>query len=413
MTLTKLELASQFNHVSVLDELTRSDSKEPTYTLEQLQAVRTGLSVESSLQTIAENAGLDSGEVLDLIAKLGQWITQSRSFGGATVEWTGEAELRLFNQPLGITPGLTKAAGKETRGSVTPLLDEMLEVTEKLDKCKTPQSRARLEKRLAKLRKTRSEMHSVVLHQSFKPKAAGGDVRDVVSSCAMIILGNPGDHDLARYLQRSRKTEKLLTYEHVTLVWMFAKLGRISDLPYINPSSPGLKKVLAEAYNLLETARSDAMRGLKILTDEKSKPEEMRDAAIMLQSIHPGLASRLVRTIDTGVAKLIQQECSQLKRYLSVASDTLVLDEIASLGEEHVLRICRGIGLHTDGSSRVEESHIRARLTQMGLVNDTAKLLHTGVAAARQGVENQFWEAVDRWVDGEKNWDSDLLTLLS
>jgi hypothetical protein len=49
----------------------------------------------------------------------------------------------------------------------------------------------------------------------------------------------------------------------------------------------------------------------------------------------------------------------------------------------------------------------------MGLVNDTAKLLHTGVAAARQGVENQFWEAVDRWVDGEKNWDSDLLTLLS
>lgn len=374
----KLKKSSQFKHVAVLEELTRSDSRELTYTLEQLQSVRTGLSVQSSLQTIANDCGLESGEVLDLIAKLGQWITQSRSYGGAFVEWVGDTDVRLFNQPSGIIPGLTKAAGKKTRENVELLLAEIAELTEKLNKCKTVQSRTRLEKRLAKLRKTRTDLYSVYLHESFKPRAAGGDVRDVVNSCAMIILGCPGDHDLARYLQRSRKTEKLLTYEHVTLVWMFAKLGRLADLPQINPGSQGLKKCLAEAYNLLETARSDAMRGILSLISSSTDLAEMRDAAIMLQSIHPGLTARFVRTIDTGVEKLIQQECDQLKRYLSAAADSLMLDDVASLGAEHVLRICRRIGLHTDGSSRVEEQQIRARLTQMGLINDTAKLLHTG-----------------------------------
>jgi len=49
---------------------------------------------------------------------------------------------------------------------------------------------------------------------------------------------------------------------------------------------------------------------------------------------------------------------------------------------------------------------------QLGLVNDTGKLLPLGVKAERQGYSDEFWQAVDRWRDGDLDWDAELLPLM-
>lgn len=441
----------------VLSKLQAAKSSELEPSLEQLCTIRDGLFSIKSLSDIASETGLEERQVLDLITSVGQWATQARSFGGAEVSWDDEyaaahqSQIPLFRMPSGdVVNGMTKAAGSATRENTREMREKIERKTdevaaleahvqrwldraqESLDRSKRAKSdksrRAHLnthQERLAKadsarkrLAKARASLHremqnradmGVILHSSFRDALA---IKDVRKSAVMIMVAHPQDHDLARYLQRTRKTGMLLSYEHVTLVWMFAKMGKIDGLPAINPKSRGLSKCLYEAYELLETGRSDSMRALLVLSDSESTLEEMRSSAVMARTVFPGLAGRFLAALDTGIDKLVDRERAYLLRHLEVSFDSLVIGSIARLSEDQVLRICRSAGLHTDGSSRVEESSIRNRLLQLGLVNDTGKLLPLGVKAERQGLSDEFWQAVDRWRDGDLDWDADLLPLM-
>jgi hypothetical protein len=454
------ETIAQYTSTSapeVLSKLKAERNGELEPTLEQLCIVRDGLFSIKSLKDIASEASLEERQVLDLITSVGQWATQARSFGGAEVTWdddfaeSNHSQIPLFRLPSGqVVNGMTKAAGSATREN-TREIREMIErktdevaaleihVQQWLDKAqdsleraerarsdkslaehrkahldrleKAKKAQARLDrarKSLDSLLKRRADM-GVILHSSFRDAVA---IKDVRKSAVMIMVAHPQDHDLARYLQRTRKTGMLLSYEHVTLVWMFAKMGKIDEMPMINPKSRGLSKCLYEAYELLETGRSDAMRSLLVLSDTESTQEEMRQAAVMARTVFPGLAGRFISALDTGIDKLVDRERAYLLRHLEVSCDSLLVKSIAHLSEDQVLRICRAAGLHTDGSSRVEESSIRNRLMQLGLVNDTGKLLPLGVKAERLGLKEEFWQAVDRWRDGDLDWDAELLPLM-
>ena len=441
----------------VLSKLKAEKTGELEPTLEQLCIIRDSLFSINSLQGIAAQTGLEVRQVLDLITSVGQWATQARSFGGAEVTWDDEftassgSQLPLFRLPSGqVVNGMTKAAGSATRENTRVMreqidrkadeisslenlvqhwLDRSQESLERAERARSDKSQqAHLDsrkERLAKSVKAQKRLDSarasmdkllqeraqlgVILHSSFRDALS---IKDVRKSAVMIMVAHPQDHDLARYLQRTRKTGMLLSYEHVTLVWMFAKMGKIDGLPLINPKSRGLSKCLYEAYELLETGRSDAMRSLLVLSDYDRTLDEMRTAAVMARTVFPGLAGRFTSAIDTSIEKLVDRERSYLLRHLEVSCESLAVKSIAHLSEDQVLRICRTAGLHTDGSSRVEESSIRNRLLQLGLVNDTGKLLPLGVKAERQGYSDEFWQAVDRWRDGDLDWDAELLSLV-
>jgi hypothetical protein len=254
----------------------------------------------------------------------------------------------------------------------------------------------------------------VVIGDGFRPTRLNG--RDITKAAAAIIVAQPSRETIVRYLQRTTEREKMLTYEHVSLVWLFSRLGRLDDLGEINQGSASLAHCFADAYDLLEVTRSEAMRALHTLCQVDVSVAEARDAVVRLRPLAETHAERVDRVLQraelSGSSEALANELAWLRRQVDLSPYSFVCSDLSSMRAGQVMRCAQHAGLHTGGSSRVEEAEIRSRLEMLGLANEADRLVPTGVAATRQGLDDTFWEAVERRAEGDPKWDSELLVAM-
>lgn len=352
-----------------------------------------------SLSEISQSCGLSEEDVKTAIIQLGSWITRARGKSGVDIVFLGdvagaELQMTLFGNTTNVPSGLKKGIADTVDVPAVP-------------------AKASNFKRKGRVVLPVTYGNQVLVHESLSPKLIG---KDITGSIAEIIAAQPKEADLARYVQRTTEREKMLMFEHVTTVWLFSRIGRLHELREINPTSAALSRCLAEGFDVLELARVNAMRAVRRLCADDVTVDEVRDALVYLRP----LAESLIRPLEGLVAnagrsngeRALRTELRWIKRQVEANSANVLCPSIAHLNEGQVLRIAQAAGLHTDGSNRVEESEIRSRLAQMGLSGDADQLVGTGVQAIRLGLNDEFWEAVERRADGDPTWDRQLVSAM-
>ena len=373
----------------------QSEAAPRQITLEQARGVVDGLVGITSLADIATATGLTEDEVLDVVKRLGTWLTHVHGGSNATLVKSADVgQMPLLQIPASPEPG-AKKRNKPTE----PAANKRKKAAERDERV-------------------------VTIPAGFEPRAP--HKRDVRKALASIVVHRPDNTSLVRWISREYPSEtKMLTYTAITAAWNFAHFGVLDKLSEIAPN-PGFMTVLLQAYDTLDVARLDAIDGLRTLArGDVSDLQVLANACAKCRFIAEGEIVKIERCIDIVAAETadlvarsvdldktrpssestLLRELRWLAERVRVQPRRYMIEDVGNMQPSQVLRIAQMAGVPVEGGNRQAEAEIRERLAALSLSADADRLVPEGLRAARLDLLEEFYEALDRRADGDPNWN--------
>lgn len=367
---------------------------EAKVTVSQVRGVVDGLIACRSLDEIAGTTKLEPSKVLDIVATFGTWLTHVLGGSGADTTTASDlAQAPLFQFPCAKATKKTKAAAK-------------VKATAKKAATKAAT------KATKKVAPTGASIQ-VVIPAGFERSA--WHKRDVSKALASIVVANPDNELITRYIARQYPTSsKVLTFEMVAVIWRFATVGRLDEIDQVNPDSAAFTRLVVAAYDLLEVARRDAIAGIRLLASaDTSDIDALRQACTKARWVAEGEIAKIESLVAAVASRpsaetVLVKELKFLARRIEANPSRYLIGSIAELMDGQVRRIGAAAGLQVEGANRSDEVQIRRQLQDMGLSSDVDRLVPDGLKALQAGIIDTFWDAMERRVDGDPAWDEDL-----
>jgi len=338
-------------------ELAESDQVR-RFTVDEVETVVAQLRDCRSLTEVAAGSNLDTDQVLEIVVKLGTWLTHVyRRPEVATLNWW------------------------ET-GQLFPDQDRDEEI---------------------------------VIPVGFERGAAHG--RDVSKSLAAVVALEPSHNDITRWIARLYPSQTaVLTFPMVAIVWKFSRVGKLDEIDEAS-TARAFRRNVVDAHDLLDIAITDAQQALASLVgfihaDDDTvvtRLNELANVATTLSWLQPAEMAQLSRIVELTLENptLVPSLTARLRTIGSlIEQDPAVwrVTEIGDLSQGQVEQVAARAGLQVEGVSRAEESAIRDRLTELGLQKDADQLVPEGVLALASGHEAAFWEAMTMRAKGDPAW---------
>lgn len=329
---------------------------------------------------VALGTGLTPEQVCDVVASLGTFLGQSRrqSAGRALAHSKRRAaEVKEFEERFGV---------KERRKVTT---DQLYLFP----------------------RHTKDEY---VLPHGWERTATG---RELDRAVANIVASDPDDATLRRWMLRQWGNAAVpVSFELVSSLWTLARLGRIHEvtgLATIGAGNPSLARALADAWEILEVSRAEAVAAVERLCEPGRAAVHVRDDVARARWLAESDLVRVERAAERaaggepGTQALLDREVEEFAARVAADPDRLRPAKVAQLNSGQVRRLCEGIGLDPDGDSRLRRQ-VSAKVAEAGLSVDSDRLVGLGVAAARAGLDDLFTAALERRSNGELDWADEL-----
>lgn len=336
-----------------------------------VEAVRSGL----SLSAAAAATGLSEERIVDLVARLGVWI--SHGFKGRELpvieRGCDRQQLELFALPHPV-------------------------------------------KRAAQ----RSTAPVVVLPLGFEQRKQ--QPRNVKNAYAAIATVLPDSATLTRWIHRTwANSVPQLSRSFVTVIWTFASMGRIEEVADLNPKDRNVVAHTVEAFMLLRAsaqAANDAL--LELLATDPSDLDEFEHLCETASLLHEGDFGRLRnkaimfrdRPGDEAAAALTK-ELRWLRQRVEQNPSGYFIDDVGAINAGQLARILDNAGLVSEEENRSRAIEIGKQLTDVGAGADADLLVPLGVAASNAGCDQIFWDAVERRCAGDIDWDLELQDALA
>lgn len=338
-------------HATIETIRERSSEHQDRVTGTQVRAVVDGLVAVDSLADVAATSGLTPTAVLDVVATFGTWLTHVKGGSGAATE---------------------TAAHRERAG-------------------------------------TRGD--TVTIPDGFERTA--GHRRDVSKALAAIVVTDPSDELITRYIARQYPTAtNVLPFQAVSAMLYFATKDRLDEVDAI---APAFDPLAVAAYDLMETARADAVTGIGVLAGgDVTDLAALRDACTKARWVAEGELARIERAVTAAEQRpsavpVLARELRLLAGRVDAHPDRYLPGTVADLTHGQVRRVAELAGLAVEATRRSDEADIRRRLQALGLSTDADRLVPDGIKAAHVGITDTFWDAMQRRADGEADWDDDLV----
>lgn len=231
--------------------------------------------------------------------------------------------------------------------------------------------------------------------------------RDFKSSLAAIVSAAPCDTQIVRFIARTwRQSNTDITSDHVTILWKFTELGRLSDIDKVS-NDPGFMTAMVEAFDLLETARRDAMDSLLALLSPAPLSTPLTHIR-NLEMVWPKEVDRMKifasQTATTLTIEQFDRERSKFRQQIAETPDTYIIAHIGELQATQVIRIAEMNGIDTNRSEKEAEIVIREGLEARDLSRDIDLLLPEGLRAFRAEKQELFWKACKLYAAGNQGW---------
>jgi hypothetical protein len=256
----------------------------------------------------------------------------------------------------------------------------------------------------------------IVVPRGFERKAWHG--RDVTKALAAIVVTDPDDETVARFISREYQEQaKVLTYEHLHLVWFYAKMQAEAKLEEFGAKNPVFAALAVEAFDTLDYARRDAGDALRELAaGNVDDLDALLHACAKAAWLAEGDLAKVERLIqaaklrDTAVNALAR-ELGYLSQRLKTTPARYLPRTIAELNAGQIRRIAAAAGLDVDNGGRDDERELRQRLRDYGFGADLDRLVPDGMNAIRTGRLDQFFRVMDARKDRDNTWHVQLRAL--
>lgn len=245
-----------------------------------------------------------------------------------------------------------------------------------------------------------------------------GHHREVSRAIAAIVIFDPDDEELSRFISRQYKTTSIeLDFNVVSSVWYAATQGRLHEVEDVNPTSARFVRSAVAAYDMLSVALERAHEGIRVLAVATADdPEAIEMACLKAEWLAEREMDRLRRAAHEAAIdpeslenhRILEREITFLHRRLRETPAVYFPERIADLSKAHVRKIAIEAGVSIDQSTGLKKAAVRTRLREMGFGSDVDMLIHQAVAAERVGGLDDFWEAMEARAAGEMDWDVQL-----
>jgi hypothetical protein len=362
-------------------------------TLEQLQVLKDSLALTHySLDYISNLLGMESSRVIDEVAKLGKWLIHTN--GGIDVETVTHGSLRQMSlfQESQLVPGpVTLGKGSKAKAAAAAGM--------------------------------KLSTRKVVLPAGFEP---GRNGRDVSRALAAIVVYNPDESTLLRYVARTYPTvrQSVLSFTILSSVWKFAELGFLEQIDEVSPENPGFMPLVVSAFDVLDGAIANAHEGISELLfyAETCDPsgdgldlESVQVSCLKARALNEAeisrLQSRLQLAHERGSRSALATELRFFAQRVAAQPNRYRIDDISQLSASQVRRIAESHGIPTGGADRSLENDIREHLRALGLETDLDQMVPAGVQASQLGFLDDFYEAIAARVSGDPTWVDQLSEL--
>lgn len=257
----------------------------------------------------------------------------------------------------------------------------------------------------------KSERAALIVPRGYEALAGPrpGSGKSGLNSVLTLLHYQPGADEAARYLHiERRRRERAMSFDMLAAVWGFASRGRLDDMLGLG-GDPRFVRLSVEAYELLETYRQDAVRGLvRLVGPESPDMGEVPELVTRCVWLAEGPLGRLSKAASIGDVRALASETSSVSQRVRSRA-ILVPSRVGEMSAGQVRRIGHLSGLLDESSTFQEEREIRSRLRSMGFGKDAERLSADALAASRAGNIDLFWEAMDARSEGDMSW-SDVLS---
>jgi hypothetical protein len=246
--------------------------------------------------------------------------------------------------------------------------------------------------------------------------------REVSKALAAIVVFNPDDDELARFVTRQYKPRTTeVDYHIVTSIWYAATQGRLHDVKDVNPGSPRFVQSALTAYDILSLAVQRAQEGIVTIMDatinDLDDLDDLETACTKSEWIAEREFTKLREIVaavrESPVAgRILERELGFLKARINASPQDYYPRRIADLSKAHVRKIALAAGVTVEPQVGLKKAAIRTRLREMGFASDVDMLIHQAAAADRAGAMPAFWEAMESRANGEIDWDIELAARL-
>lgn len=249
---------------------------------------------------------------------------------------------------------------------------------------------------------------ALIVPRGYEVLVDSGAKRNGLNSVLTILHYAPGNDEASRYTHiERRRRERPMSFDIPAAVWGFASRSRLAELAEVGGDARFLGLVV-EGYEILETYRADAVRGLiRILSESNLSSEEVSETVTRCIWLAEGPLSRVSRAAQSGDPRLLEAERASLSQRVRAGAVRLPTC-VGDLTAGQVRRIGYLTGLLEDSSSFQEEREVRAKIRDLGFGNDADSLAADALAASKSGDQDLFWAALEARAEGDLGW-SDML----
>lgn len=240
-----------------------------------------------------------------------------------------------------------------------------------------------------------------------------GRTMDLRQACAVtaaaIRQGRVNDAVLLRFHARRHPLRiSALTLPDVTVTWQLCCLGRLPDVAAADSTTAHFARVLLSAYELLESARQQALEAVTDLASGRLEAQTARQRCAQAAPLHQAALARLDHQICAAADE--RQVRLALDRFSQTAAAIHLPATVAEISEGQMLRIAQAAGL-TMPSAVQDSRAVRGRIEAAGLGSDIDQLVPLGLTAEAAGHANAFWTAIEARAAGDPHWDAGLRDL--
>lgn len=260
---------------------------------------------------------------------------------------------------------------------------------------------------------------NVTIPEGFSPN--NRHKRDVSKALTRILLQNPSDETISRFVARTYNTRSAsIDHAVVAGVWGFAKRDRLELIENVSNDSVFQSQVI-EAYNFLKLNLEDALTfidnlySIKVSKNNLDKIHDQLKKFSWLNEIEFNEILKIVELSieDDSYMTLLNSKFNEFRNRIQSLKINEKYVSISELTAGQIRRICAQSGLvvESDQEKRSVEMEIRQTLKELGLSNDQDLLMPEAIRAFEKGRLPDFWQVLQNRLDGDLTWSEQLAEL--
>lgn len=201
-----------------------------------------------------------------------------------------------------------------------------------------------------------------------------------------------------------------VSYPTMHTAWRLAQMEMLHGLALSEDTTPALAANVTAAFDTLQTFREDAVSATMQLRKLHGDDPNIERLAVRARPLLGAPVLRLERTVSHAAVVSSPTDYRQkaLRAFAAEVPVSSLPQTVEEMNDGQVLNAALALGLPVDSPTRVQTRAAVTRLEEAGVTAAVSKMQSLWSVAFAAGKEDTYWDAVQKFTEGDYGWADDL-----